>query len=58
MTTLQKNIPEKHWLDGKVTLDEFGKKMVSFGESIKKYSEKVAGIDSATVTNSSPYFTI
>ena len=52
MTTLQKNIPEKHWLDGKVTLDDFGKNIASFGEGIKKYSEKVTGIDSGSVSNS------
>ena len=52
MATLQKSIPESHWLDGKVTLDEFGSDIVKFGEGIKKYSEKVSGMDSESVSSS------
>lgn len=45
MVTLQKSIPEDKWFDGKVSLDDFGKKIKKFGEHIKGFSEKVAGID-------------
>ena len=52
MATLQKNIPEKHWFDGKVSLSEFGRKIVSFGKSIKKYSDEVTGIDTSSMSMS------
>ena len=52
MTTLQKNIPEKHWFDGKVSLSEFGRKIVSFGKSIKKYSDEVTGMDTSSMSMS------
>lgn len=45
MITLQKSIPEDKWLDGKVSLDDFGKTINKFGGHIKSYSEKVSGID-------------
>ena len=52
MVTLQKSIPEDKWLDGKVSLDDFGKKIKKFGEYIKSYSEKVAGIDAGAISAS------
>ena len=52
MAALQNAIPEKHWFDGKVELDDFGKKIISFGESIKKYSEKVSGVTDESVSPS------
>ena len=52
MATLQKSIPEKKWLDGKVTLDDFGKKIKKFGGYLVDYSDKVSDIDSGTVSSS------
>lgn len=52
MVTLQKSIPEDKWLDGKVSLDDFGKTIKKFGEHIKKYSEEVSGIDSGSIDTS------
>lgn len=52
MGEVQKAIPEDKWLDGKISIDDFGKKIKSFGESIKSYSEKVSGIDASAVSSS------
>lgn len=52
MAELQKAIPEDHWFDGKQSLSEFGGTLVSFGGSIKAYSERVAGIDPMSVDTS------
>lgn len=52
LISLQKAIPESTWLDGKVELDEFGKKIKSFGGHLVGYSEKVSGIDFSVVSSS------
>ena len=52
MTELQNAIPEEKWFDGKVSLEDFGKKIVKFGEKFSEYSEEVSGVDSATVSSS------
>ena len=52
MIELQKAIPEEHWLDGKVSLDEFGDKISDFGESLVDYGESVSGIDISAITSS------
>ncbi len=52
MAEVQKGIPEDRWLDGKMSIDDFGGKIKKFGESIKKYSDEVADIDTAKVSSS------
>ena len=52
LIALQKAIPESTWLDGKVELDEFGKKIKSFGGYLASYSEKVSEIDFGAVSAS------
>lgn len=52
LIALQKAIPESTWLDGKVELDEFGKKIKSFGGHLAGYSEKVSEIDFGAVSAS------
>ena len=52
MIALQNAIPEEHWLDGKVSLDEFGGKISKFGKGIKSYSDEVADVDSNAVSSS------
>lgn len=52
MTNLQKSIPEDKWLDGKISLDDFGKQLVKFGEGIVGYSEAVAEIDTVAISTS------
>lgn len=49
LTTLQASIPEDKWLDGKISLDDFGKKIKKFGEHLVSYSEEVAGIDTTAI---------
>lgn len=45
MTTLQASIPEDKWLDGKVSLDDFGKQIKKFGEKMVEFSEEVIDIN-------------
>lgn len=52
MATLQKSIPEDKWLDGKVSLEDFGKKIKKFGGYIKDYSFEVAEIDNGAISTS------
>ena len=52
MTELQKAIPEDHWFDGKVSLDDFGSKIESFGSSMSSFSEAVAEFDPSKVGSS------
>lgn len=52
MATLQKSIPSDKWFDGKVQIDDFGKKIKKFGEHIADYSKKVAEIDAGSVSSS------
>ena len=52
MATLQKSIPSDKWFDGKVQIDDFGKKIKKFGEHIADYSKKVAEIDVGSVSSS------
>lgn len=49
MATLQKALPEEHWFDGKLSLDDFGKKIVVFGNGIKSFSEEVTGVDTEAI---------
>lgn len=52
MTEVQAAIPEDKWFDGKMSLDDFGKKLEKFGGSIATYSEKVAEIDNGKISAS------
>ena len=52
MANVQRAIPEDKWFDGKISLDDFGKKIVAFGVKLSEYSEKVSGIDILSVMNS------
>lgn len=52
MTQVAEAIPKKHWLDGKVSLDEFGSNISKFGDGISGYSEKVSDINFETMTSS------
>lgn len=49
MATLQKNIPEDKWLDGKVSLDDFGKQINKYGEKLVDFSEEVDELDSSAI---------
>ena len=57
MATLANTLPEDGgWFSnifgGKEDLDDFGSKLVSFGESLAEYSEKVSGINQASFSSS------
>lgn len=39
------------WFTGDNTIDDFGYRIVTFGEYLKQYAQKVAGIDLSHVTN-------
>lgn len=52
MAELQGAIPEDGWFDGKMNLEDFGKKLVKFGEKMSEFSEEVSGnIDSTTINS-------
>lgn len=57
MAALQSSIPEKHWMDGKVTLDDFGDDIASFGEGLADYGKELEGANlgqiSASLTSAS-----
>lgn len=57
MAALQSSIPEKHWMDGKVTLDDFGEDIASFGAGLADYGEELEGTNlgqiSASLTSAS-----
>ena len=48
MAELQNSLPESHWWDGKMDLDDFGMKLMSFGKYMAVFSELTAQMD---VTN-------
>lgn len=52
MSSLQKSLPESHWFDGKMTLDEFGENLAGFGSGISDYAEEVANVSYESVSNS------
>ena len=52
MSEVQKAIPEDKWLDGKISIDDFGKKIVKFGEGLVDYADKVSDIDNEAVSKS------
>ena len=52
MAQLQNNIPTKTWFDGKADLEDFGKKIVSYGEKLLAYSDEVQYLDNSKVQKS------
>ena len=52
MAELDRSIPKDKWLDGKVSLDDFGKQMKSFGGSIASFAETVSGADFSAISSS------
>lgn len=52
MAQVQDAIPEDKWFDGKVSIEDFGAKIVKFGEHIANYSDKVKDINVETVNKS------
>lgn len=45
MIALQKAIPESHFFDGKVTLDDFGEQIADFGEGMKDFMSNIDGVN-------------
>ena len=52
MAELDKSIPKDKWLDGKVSLSDFGSEMKSFGGYIKGFSDQVSGVDADAISTS------
>ena len=52
MAKLQEAIPEDHWFDGKVSLDEFGEDIADFGEYLADYGDAVADVNVSNITAS------
>ena len=52
MAELQKSLPEEGWFDGKLSLDDFGKKIKKFGEGVSDYSEEVSDVNVDAVSSS------
>lgn len=52
MTEVQAAIPEDKWFDGKMSIEDFGKKLEKFGGSIATYSNKVSDIDASKISES------
>lgn len=56
LVNVAKAIPKEGGLWSMITgdkdLESFGKKLIPFGESMKTYSQKVSGIDSASISSS------
>lgn len=45
MIALQKAIPESHFFDGKVTLDDFGEQIADFGDGMKDFMTNIDGVN-------------
>lgn len=52
MAAVQDAIPEDKWLDGKISIDDFGKKISKFGECLVEYSEEVSEINTESISSS------
>lgn len=52
MTKVAESIPTDKIFDGKVAIDDFGKKIKKYGEHISSYSETVSGVDFGIVSTS------
>ena len=52
LTEVQKAIPTDKWLDGKMSIDSFGKKIKKYGEHMADFSDEVSDIDNSAVSKS------
>ena len=52
MAKLQEAIPEDHWFDGKVSLDEFGEDIADFGEYLADYGDAISSVEVSKITAS------
>lgn len=52
MAKLQAAIPEDHWFDGKVSLDEFGEDIADFGEYLADYGDAISSVEVTKITAS------
>ena len=52
LAEVQAAIPTDKWFDGKMGIDDFGKKIKKFGKSIVDYSEEVSGIRPVSISTS------
>lgn len=52
MNNLQNALPSDTWFDGKMTISDFGTKIISFGKSIANYALSVSNIDTTAISTS------
>ena len=52
MAKLQEAIPEDHWFDGKVSLDDFGEDIADFGEYLADYGDAISSVEVSKITAS------
>ena len=52
MAKLQEAIPEDHWFDGKVSLDDFGSDIADFGEYLADYGDAISSVEVSKITAS------
>lgn len=50
MVELQRALPESHWWDGKMDLDDFGAKLMSFGKYMGVFANMTAQMDVSNLT--------
>ena len=50
MAELQSSLPESHWWDGKMDLDDFGMKLTSFGKYMSVFANMTAQMDVSNLT--------
>lgn len=52
LAEVQAAIPEDKWLDGKISIDDFGEKIIEFGKGLVDYSDEVVNVNVESVNNS------
>lgn len=50
LSALQKALPEEHWFDGKMNLQQFGTKISAFGRAMKAFGDSVAEVDTSKIS--------
>lgn len=50
LSALQKALPEEHWFDGKMNLQQFGTKISAFGTAMKSFGDSVAEVDTSKIS--------
>lgn len=53
MLDIQDALPEDDWFDGKMTIDEFGKKLKTFGKKLVDFSTEVGEVDKVKIEKAS-----